>query len=184
MPVPILILAGLLGAADAASDSQRHAGRPFISPMGEPFFGRDQGVKPLADWFGQADSNHDGSLTATEMRGDADRFFDRLDVNHDGEIGPDEITNYEQVIAPLDRARLGWFGLTEPVTAADTDLSRSVTRDEFHKAAQLRFQALDIDHRGLLRLSVLETLRPPPPPRQRNDPTAPPDLDPNADTGA
>ena len=187
MPVPILILAGLLGASDAApppgAAPHHQVGRAFISPMGEPFFVHGQGDKPLADWFAQADSNRDGSLSAAEMQADADRFFALLDSDHDGEIGPDEITRYEQVIAPMDRGRLGLFGLKEPVTAADTDLSRGITRDEFHKAAQVRFQALDVNHRGLLTLAVLETLRPPPPPRERNNPDAPLDLDANADTG-
>jgi hypothetical protein len=188
VPVPILILTGLLAAlapapADSTSAPRRQMGRAFISPMGEPFFVRGPGDKPLADWFAQADSNRDGSLTAAEMQADADRFFGLLDADRDGEIGPDELTHYEQVIAPMDRARLGLLGLSEPVATADTDLSRGITRDEFHRAAQLRFHALDVDHRGLLTLAVLETLRPPPPARPKRDPDAAPDLDPNADTG-
>ena len=72
----------------------------FISPMGEPFrpAGRDDDA--LADWFRQADRNHDGRLTLDEMQQDAERFFASLDVAHDGEIDPDDITRYEDVIAP------------------------------------------------------------------------------------
>ena len=66
--------------------------------MGEPFVGR--GEDGLVLWFEQADSNHDRSLTVDEMTADADRFFQALDVNHDGEIDPDEIARYENVIAP------------------------------------------------------------------------------------
>jgi hypothetical protein len=72
----------------------------FISPMGEPFRPRDREDDPLADWFGQADRNHDGHLTLDEMQQDADRFFAFLDTNHDGEIDPDEISHYENVVAP------------------------------------------------------------------------------------
>jgi Ca2+-binding EF-hand superfamily protein len=75
----------------------------FISPMGEPFWGTARDDDPLADWFGQADRNHDGFLTMDEMAGDADRFFGSLDADHDGEIDPDEVTRYELVVAPQVR---------------------------------------------------------------------------------
>lgn len=86
-------------AAAPPAPAARHRGM-FISPMGEPFrsVGRDDDT--LADWFGQADRNHDGRLTLEEMQQDAERFFALLDLNHDGEIDPDEITHYENVIAP------------------------------------------------------------------------------------
>lgn len=84
----------------------------FISPMGEPFrqSGRDDDT--LADWFGGADRNHDGKLTIEEMQADSERFFAALDTNHDGEIDPDEITHYEQVVAP-EVISGGSFGLME-----------------------------------------------------------------------
>lgn len=78
----------------------RHPRRLFISPMGEPFRSSSREDDTLADWFEQADKNHDGRLTIEEMQQDAERFFALLDINHDGEIDPDEITHYEDVIAP------------------------------------------------------------------------------------
>ena len=45
---------------------------PFISPMGEPFRARTRGEDTFARWFHQADSNQNGTLTADEMRADAD----------------------------------------------------------------------------------------------------------------
>jgi hypothetical protein len=72
----------------------------FISPMGEPFRPDTREASGLAEWFNQADRNHDGRLMLDEMQGDADRFFAILDVNHDGEIDPDEIEHYETAIAP------------------------------------------------------------------------------------
>lgn len=80
--------------------TSRRGGRMFISPMGEPFRPRDREDDSLADWFNQADGNHDGQLTLAEMQQDADRFFALLDTNHDGEIDPDEISHYENVVAP------------------------------------------------------------------------------------
>jgi Ca2+-binding EF-hand superfamily protein len=242
MPFTTVVLTGLLALSPtttAATAPHRHAGRPFISPMGEPFPVRGQNDDTLVDWFQQADSNHDGSLTSAEMQLDADRFFALLDTSHDGEIDPDEITHYEQVIAPqgvgfsarltndggdapsMDggrgghgrggghrgggghgggghggwggggnyanqlqgRARFGLLDLPEPVAAADTDLSRGISREEFDKAAQLRFQALDVNRQGRLTLDVLETLRPPSPIRPKKDPDAPSAMDANADTG-
>ena len=80
--------------------TSHHGGRMFISPMGEPFRPNGRDDDGLADWFRQADSNHDGQLTIEEMQKDAERFFALLDVNHDGEIDPDEITRYENVVVP------------------------------------------------------------------------------------
>ena len=68
--------------------------------MGEPFRPNGRADDGLADWFTQADRNHDGRLTLDEIQADADRFFAQLDVNHDGEIDPDEISRYETVVAP------------------------------------------------------------------------------------
>jgi hypothetical protein len=80
--------------------SSRRGGRLFISPMGEPFRANGREDDTLADWFTQADRNHDNKLTLDEMQGDADHFFTLLDVNHDGEIDPDEINRYENTVAP------------------------------------------------------------------------------------
>ena len=74
--------------------------RLFISPMGEPFRPKSRDDDTLADWFQQADKNHDGRLTLDEMQDDAERFFATLDVGHDGEIDPEDVTRYENVVAP------------------------------------------------------------------------------------
>jgi Ca2+-binding EF-hand superfamily protein len=77
-----------------------HPWAPFISPMGEPFRAHSESDDTLADWFNQADRNHDGFLTVDEMVADAERFFAKLDTNHDGQIDPDELARYEDDIAP------------------------------------------------------------------------------------
>ena len=204
----------------APAYQSRHGGRLFISPMGEPFHPRGRDDDGLADWFHQADLNHDGKLTLEEMQKDAERFFAVLDLNHDGEIDPDEIAHYENVVAPEVRTgehydlasledssrateggggrggrgshggghrrddgesghrgffkgvpdqhqgagRYGLLDLPEPVIAADTDFDRGVSLAEFRAAAQARFMALDLDHKGYLTLEGLETIRPAPPP--------------------
>lgn len=210
-------------ATGAPTFQPRHGGRLFISPMGEPFHPNGREDDGLADWFRQADRDHDGRLTLAEMQQDAERFFALLDLNHDGEIDPDELTHYEEVVAPESRtgehydtallegsgrgeggggaraggrgghggggghrhggesgnkgffrststdqhqgaARYGLLDLPEPVIAADTDFNRGVSLSEFRAAAQTRFMALDLDHKGFLTVEGLESIRPAPPP--------------------
>jgi len=106
MPAPLLMLALLAPAAQAAASPSTpitvtgHPWAPFISPMGEPFRAHTPTDDALADWFHEADRNHDGILTVDEMIADAERFFAKLDTDHDGEIGPEEIAKYEYDIAP------------------------------------------------------------------------------------
>lgn len=190
MPLSILILPLAAAAAQPAVATavpasppivSRRPRRLFVSPMGEPF-SADRGGDALADWFGQADRNRDGAISKDEMEQDADRFFATLDTNHDGEIDPDEITRYETQIAPSNRRGLGLLPLSEPVTTADSNFNRGVSLNEFRSAADKRFAALDLDHRGQLTLDVLERIRPEGPPRERTDPDQP-HMDPNADSG-
>ncbi|HEY6661686.1 MAG TPA: hypothetical protein VIZ66_02070 [Sphingomicrobium sp.] len=159
----------------------RHVRRLFVSPMGEPFTAQ-RGGDALADWFRQADRNRDGMIVRDEMQKDAERFFEMLDVNHDGEIDPDEITRYETQIAPQNRRALGLLALSEPVAAADSNFNRGVSLVEFQAAADKRFGALDVTKRSMLTLDVLEVLRPDISPRERRDFDRPV-MDPNADSG-
>lgn len=118
---PLLVtLAAAAGQAPAGAAPaplltiSRRANRIFISPMGEPFRPNTRDDDTLADWFRQADLNHDGSLTVEEMQKDAQRFFATLDVNHDGEIDPDEISRYETKVAPeVSTSHLGMMLLSE-----------------------------------------------------------------------
>lgn len=71
----------------------------FISPAGEPFRAED-GSYPSRAWFDQADQDHDGKLTSSEMRADTARFFKLLDVDGDGWIAGSEIERYEREVAP------------------------------------------------------------------------------------
>jgi hypothetical protein len=182
MPIVALVLAGAAAAVQPQPVS--HHNRPlFVSPMGEPFSAA-RGGDALADWFAKGDQNHDGAMTKDEMVADAERFFAKLDVNHDGEIDPDEITRYETQIAPRNRASLGLLNMSEPVTTADANFNRGISLQEFRTAAEKRFAALDLDHRGSLSLDALERIRPAPAARQKRDYDNPSNqLDANADTG-
>lgn len=102
--VPILML--VAAAEESPITVRGYPWAPFISPMGEPF--RSTSEAPIARWFGRADRNRDGMLTADEMQADADRFFARLDNNHDGQIDPDEIKTYEWEIAPEIQVNSDW----------------------------------------------------------------------------
>jgi hypothetical protein len=182
MLIASLLLAAAAPATSAPPSTVSHrAGRTFISPMGEPFRPSSRADNTLADWFRQADRDHDGYLTLAEMQQDAERFFAVLDVNHDGEIDPDEVTNYENVVAPeiqvgthlggsltdqddghLGAARLGLLDLPEPVVSADFNFNRGVSLAEFQRAASQRFIALDLAHHGRLSLAEVELIRPAP----------------------
>jgi hypothetical protein len=100
LPLAALIVPILLSAAEAPISVVGHAWAPFISPMGEPFRAGNRADDTLANWFRQADRNHDGMLTQQEMQADADRFFATLDSDHNGEIEPDELAHYEWEVAP------------------------------------------------------------------------------------
>jgi hypothetical protein len=215
MMLPLLLFAAAAQApatAPSVAAPTRRWTRLFISPMGEPFRPKSRDDDTLANWFAQADKNHDGRLTLDEMQADAERFFATLDVTHDGEIDPDDITRYETVVAPEVTAgssyglfdasesgspkfirggtdlhqgagRFGLLDLPEPVVSADSNFNRGVSVTEFRQAAAQRFLALDLDHHGYLTLAGLEVIRPAPP-AKGNAPKRPetPDLSALPDT--
>jgi len=154
----VLILAAVAGqpASDAAAAGG--LGRAFVSPMGEPFYSNTGTNDGLATWFAKVDADHDQAITTDEMKADADKFFDRLDRNKDGEIDPDEMTIYEQTI----QARSGRYSLLniqQPVMSADTNFNRGVSLEEFRSAAAKRFRTLDVTGTGRLTLASLDGIR-------------------------
>lgn len=101
-PLAIAACLGLPAAGQAGAGADRR-GPPapfFMSPMGEPFRGSPRGMEPLQAWFSVADGDRDGGINLAEMQRDAIRFFESLDVDGDGEIEPDEVTRYENEVAP------------------------------------------------------------------------------------
>jgi Ca2+-binding EF-hand superfamily protein len=97
----------------------------FISPAGKPYRARPGDPYPVAVWFAEADTNHDGKLTVEEMRADAAAFFRQLDANHDGVIDGAEVQAYEQEVAPeilpkIDRLHEG-EGINQNLDIDDTN---------------------------------------------------------------
>lgn len=98
MPIfPLVFLAAAQAAAPAAAAQPVQV---FIAPSGEPFRAALGQPYPVAQWFAQADTNHDGKITSTEFLVDFMRFYDSLDTNHDGRLDAGEIAHYESDIAP------------------------------------------------------------------------------------
>ena len=98
---------------------------PFISPMGEPFRARTRGEDTFARWFHQADSNQNGTLTADEMRADAERFFARLDSDRDGRIGSEERMAYEATMAPEVQVKSPWKRTRQEAAASRSSENRN-----------------------------------------------------------
>ena len=65
-------------------------------------------------------------------------------------------------------ARYSLLNIPEPVAAADTDLNRLITPQEFKQAALARFQLLDKAHAGRLGLAQLEAMPHVPDPNARH----------------
>ena len=89
---------------EAPTPPHRHGGHGggglFVSPCGRPYRAGPGEPYPVAAWFVEADTDHDGSLDRAEFRADARAFFAILDRNHDGVIDSSEVTYYEQNIVP------------------------------------------------------------------------------------
>jgi len=134
MPLSALIVPILIAAAAAEEPPITVRGypwAPFISPMGEPFRSQATEEAPIGRWFGQADRNRDGMLTAEEMELDAGRFFARLDDNQDGQIDREELINYESVIAPEIQVNSNWRRARgEPAPQRPRDGERRRSEDE------------------------------------------------------
>ena len=132
MPAPLFLFALLAPAAQAPVSPSTpitvtgHPWAPFISPMGEPFRAHTPADDTLADWFYQADRNHDGVLTVDELVADAERFFAKLDTDHDGEIGPEEIASYEYEVAP----EIQVMSRTRPVAGQSVPAAKKARPDD------------------------------------------------------
>jgi hypothetical protein len=174
-------------AASASTVPPIPGGNIFISPMGQPFRGRD-GISGAEEWFRTADANHDDKITPQEFEADALRFFAMLDTGHHHLLGPDEITHYETDVAPeiqvtstygdpslakqdsdgnvtdppyptrLGAGRYGFLDSPEPVISADANMDRAVSEQEFAMSAQRRFKMLDANEDGVLTRDELPKL--------------------------
>ena len=104
----LAVAVGLAGVAAQPGLAQPPARGPaaagftqlFISPCGEPYRGRPGDPYPVALWFKQADTNHDGVIDLAEFRADHAGFFDALDADGNGYLDGPEVGFYEQRVVP------------------------------------------------------------------------------------
>lgn len=164
---PFLALAAAAAAPSGPLVVTGFPWAPFISPMGEAFRPRSPTDDTLADWFRQADRNHDGKLTQDEMIADADRFFATLDVDHDGEIGPGELVRYEWQLAPeiqVNSNRKRARGEPAPAKAGRDDpiVDDAAGGDEAPKAGRKRRSDFNLDTgpQGAARYALLNIPEP------------------------
>jgi hypothetical protein len=122
----------------------------------------------LADalrFFDRIDLDHDGKLTPDEVSAyesnvapetsiystRPDDYSDRSRRRRD----TGAMAESEDYGGPMGAGRFAWLNVPEPVVAADQDVDRIVTRDEFATAAAATFARLDSADRGRLRLQDL-----------------------------
>jgi len=118
---------GGFGRGGGGDPATRRPGLPntFISPEGKPYRAPPGQPYPVVTWFASADTDHDGKLTLTEFRKDAEAFFTELDANHDGIIDGFELQAYEQKVAPEILPRVEGLAAGEGM---DLSLGRSQDR--------------------------------------------------------
>ncbi|MEG8054544.1 hypothetical protein QP185_17405 [Sphingomonas aerolata] len=106
-------------ARPARQRPQQGRGQLFISPMGEPFRSTQKAGAAQALWFQGADRDGDGRITRAEFQADATRVFAHLDRGRDGEIDPEDIAWYENILVPEIRVRGGGRGGSGDVPTPD-----------------------------------------------------------------
>lgn len=93
--------------------------------------GRRQGGMGMLAWLRNADTNHDGQITAAEVEAAALKRFDALDRNHDGVV---DQTDFDALAKDTVAYRVQRFLHTY---GADRD--GRVTRDQFMKVGKQRW---------------------------------------------
>jgi len=89
------------------------------------------------------DADHDGTLSLDEVRSAASAEFDKLDVDHEGALSPQE---------------LGGRLTRRAFNAADTDNDSTLSKKEYLALVMQRFWAADVDHDRTLTVQELDSL--------------------------
>jgi hypothetical protein len=194
-----LLLLFPAAAAAQPSGPAPAAGGLFLSPMGEPFRStadnvaawfaaadrdRDGTLTPAelrldsARFFATLDSDGDGELEPAEI------------ARYENEVAPEVQVGLQMRgsgfgdwrgrgsrrarIATFDKGiegagRYSFLNIPQPVIAADSDMNRGVSRDEFAQAAGERFTLLDSNRDGRLDQAELPPLPQPRLRKKRND---------------
>jgi len=157
-------------------------GEPFRAAPGQPypsaawfaaadadhdgFVSRNEMIADALRFFARLDTNHDGRLTPDEVAAyenviapETSLFTARTDDFYDNynrrKRSADAMGRSRDYGGPMGAGRYAWLNVPEPVAAADLDVDRVVTRDEFATAAASVFDRIDIVNRGRLRLDDL-----------------------------
>jgi hypothetical protein len=156
-------------------------GEPFRGEPGQPYpsaawfagadknkdgaLTRDEFVADALRFFDTLDTDKDGKLTPDEVghyeavvapetsiySARPDDFFERSRREQDRGAMADS----RDYGGPMGAGRYAWLNVPEPVSAADRDVDRVVTRDEFATSAAGIFERLDVLNRDRLGLSNL-----------------------------
>lgn len=154
--------------------------RQFISPMGEPFRSTDglSGAEhwfrqadaddsghltrpefraDAARLFAMLDTDHNGEIGPIEIAHYENVVAPEVQVvstyGDPSKIKQDadgKVTEEAPYPARLGAGRFGYLAMPEPVTYADANLDRGVTRQEFQDAADKRFRMLDSNGDGAI----------------------------------
>ena len=144
---------------------------------------RDEMVADATRFFAILDSDHDGEIGPEELIHYEWKVAPEIQVNArdrrmkvrstaDSDNGPPTRSDREDRGlrsdgGPQGAARYALLNMPEPGAAADADLDRAITLQEFRQAAVERFALLDRTHAGKLTLAGLEAMLPPPPSAKR-----------------
>ena len=192
----------LLMTCPAAALAQSPTGL-FMSPMGEPFRSSADNVgtwfeaadrdrdgaltaaelrQDAARFFAALDSDGDGEIEPAEMA----RYEN--EVAHEVQVGLQMrgagvgdwrgAGSRRRRVALFDEGiqgagRYSFLNIPQPVIAADSDMNRGVSSEEFQQAAGERFALLDSDRDGRLARAELPALPQPRLRKKRNDEEAP-----------
>jgi len=103
----------------------------LLAPAASDAAGRKAAPPALA----QIDTDHDGTVSADEVKKAADARFDALDTDHDGKLEAKELAG---VVSP------------RALKKADADKDGTLDKAEFEAIATYRFQKADTNQDGTL----------------------------------
>jgi len=154
-------------------------GEPFRGPAGQPYpsaawaagadkdhdgwVSRSEFIADAQHFFATLDTDHDGRLTPEEIEAYERHVAPEIALygtpaeRRDAPIVP--VSKSSGLLRSGDSGyggemgagRYAWLNVPEPVAAADADIDRLVSADEFAAAAGRRFDALDKSGAGKLR---------------------------------
>jgi Ca2+-binding EF-hand superfamily protein len=94
--------------------------------------------------FSEADTNKDGSIDKAEAQAMHEKHFNKMDVNHDGKLSPDEVKAGKHSNDHMhDKGSMGFKN-------ADKDNDGTLDREEAKKLPHVskNFDAIDVDKDG------------------------------------